>query len=278
MSGETSRASRISKIEGIAFEDSGPVGSSDGGRPVLLFGHSLLFDRRMWAPQVDALSREYRCVAIDFPGHGESEEPARGHSMLDNTEAYRKVMDHLGVESAIVIGLSMGGMAAMPFALGHPGRVRGLVLLDTSADPEPGPARARNQAMAVTARLFGVSDFIMKRVNDLMWSRRFQEERPDLVAEWANRVKALPRRALYRAVGAVMGRKGLGARLGEIRCPTLVIVGDEDKATPVATNERIAASIAGAELKVLPRTGHIANLEESDVVTKLIRAFVSRVG
>lgn len=278
MSGETSRTSRISKIEGIAFEDSGPVGSSDSGRPVLLFGHSLLFDRRMWAPQVDALSREYRCVAIDFPGHGESDEPARGHSMLDNTEAYRKVMDHLALESAVVIGLSMGGMAAMPFALGHPGRVRGLVLLDTSADPEPGPARARNQAMAVTARLFGVSDFIMKRVNDLMWSRRFQEERPDLVAEWATRVKALPRRALYRAVGAVMGRKGLGARLGEIRCPTLVIVGDEDKATPVATNERIAATIAGAELKVLPRTGHIANLEESDVVTKLIRAFLSRVG
>lgn len=272
---ETSRRSRISKIEGIAFEDSGPT---DGRGPALLFGHSLLFDRRMWAPQVAELSREFRCVAIDFPGHGESDEPARGHSMLDNTEAYRKVMDHLGIESAFVVGLSMGGMAAMPLALGHPGRVRGLVLMDTSADPEPGPARARNQAMAVTARLFGVSDFIMKRVNDLMWSRRFQQERPELVAEWAVRVKALPRRSIYRAVGAVMGRKGLGARVGEIRCPTLVIVGDEDKATPVAVNERIAASIAGAELKVLPRTGHIANLEESEVVTKLIRAFVTRVG
>ena len=266
---ETSRRSRISKIEGIAFEDSGPT---DGRGP------ALLFDRRMWAPQVAELSREFRCVAIDFPGHGESDEPARGHSMLDNTEAYRKVMDHLGIESAFVVGLSMGGMAAMPLALGHPGRVRGLVLMDTSADPEPGPARARNQAMAVTARLFGVSDFIMKRVNDLMWSRRFQQERPELVAEWAVRVKALPRRSIYRAVGAVMGRKGLGARVGEIRCPTLVIVGDEDKATPVAVNERIAASIAGAELKVLPRTGHIANLEESEVVTKLIRAFVTRVG
>lgn len=273
MSGEKARASRISKIEGIAFEDSGPEHG-----PAILFGHSLLFDRRMWAPQVAELSRDHRCIAIDFPGHGDSDEPARDHTMLDNTEAYRKVMDHLGIESAIVIGLSMGGMAAMPFALGHPGRVKGLVLMDTSADPEPGPARARNQAMAVTARLFGVSDFIMKRVNDLMWSRRFQHERPDLVAEWATRVKALPRRSLFRAVGAVMGRKGLGARLGEIRCPTLVIVGDEDKATPLAVNERIAATIAGAELKVLPRTGHIANLEESEVVTKLIRAFVTRVG
>lgn len=283
MSGGTSRASRISKIEGIAFEDSGPVGVSDGsasdsGRPVLVFGHSLLFDRRMWEPQVAALSKDFRCVAIDFPGHGESDEPARGHTMLDNAEAYRKVMDHLGIESAVIIGLSMGGMAAMPFALGHPGRVRGLVLMDTSADPEPGPARAKNQAMAVTARLFGISDFIMKRVNDLMWSRRFQSEQPALVAEWAVRVKALPRRSIYRAVGAVMGRKGLGARVGEIRCPTLVIVGDEDKATPVAVNQRIASTIGGAELKVLPRTGHIANLEESEVVTKLIRAFLSRVG
>lgn len=267
----SSRISRISKIEGIAFEDSGPLDA-----PVIIFGHSLLFDRRMWAPQVAQLSDEFRCVALDFPGHGESDEPGKTHSMRDNAEAYRLVMDHLGIERAVLVGLSMGGMAAMPFALGHPARVAGLVLMDTSADSEPLPARAKNTAMAVTARYFGISDFIIKRVNDLMWSRRFQQERPEVVAEWTGRIKVMPRRSVYRTVGAVMGRKGPGDRISELRCPTMVIVGDEDRATRPAVNRRIAETIAGAEFKVLPRTGHISNLEEPELVTKFIRVFLGK--
>lgn len=269
---EISSAPSISIVEGIAFEVTGPPNA-----PALVFGHSLLFDHRMWAPQVADLSRDFRCVAIDFKGHGHSDEPRSGMTMLEHAEDYGKVMDHLGIESAVLVGLSMGGMAAMPFALAHPSRVRALVLLDTSAEPEPGAARAKNQALAVTARLFGISDFIMKRVNDLMWSRRFQLERPDLVSEWSTRVKALPRRAVYRAVVSVMGRKAIGPRLADIRCPTLVIVGDEDKATPPATNRHIADTIPGAEFTLLPRTGHIANLEEPDLVTKLIRAFLAKL-
>lgn len=269
----SSRESRFSSIEGIAFEEWGPA---DG--ELLLFGHSLLFDRRMWEPQLAELSRTYRCVALDFWGHGESDEPARHHSMLDNAEAYRLVLDHLGVESAVVVGLSMGGMAAIQFALAHPGRVRGLVLLDTSADPEPGPSRAKNMAMAMTARLFGIGNFVMRQANDLMWSRRFQAEHPEVVAEWVERVKTLPRRVLYRTIGAVMARKAVGERLAEVRCPTLVIVGDEDRMTPPSVNRKIADTITGAEMKVLPRTGHIANIEEPEVVTKLIRAFLTKLG
>lgn len=269
---EISSPPSISKFEGIASEATGPASA-----PAIVFGHSLLFDHRMWAPQVADLSRDFRCIAIDFKGHGQSDEPRSGMTMLEHAEDYGKVLDHLGIESAVFVGLSMGGMAAMPFALAHPSRVRALVLLDTSAEPEPAAARAKNQAMAVTARLFGISDFIMGRVNDLMWSKRFQQERPDLVAEWSTRVKALPRRAVYRAVGSVMGRKGIGPRLADIRSPTLVIVGDEDKATSPATNRHIADTIPGAELKVLPRTGHIANLEEPELVTKLIRAFLGKL-
>lgn len=269
---QSSSHSITEKVDGVAFEVTGP---SDA--PVIVFGHSLLFDHRMWAPQVAELSKDFRCVAIDFRGHGQSDEPKAGMTILDYAEDYGKVLDHLGVESAIFVGLSMGGMTAMPFALAHPSRVRALVLMDTSADPEPRGARARNQAMAVTARLFGVSDFIMKRVNDLMWSKRFQAERPDIVDLWSERVKALSRRGLYRSVGIVMGRKAIGPRLAELRCPTLVIVGDEDKATSPETNRKVADTIPGAELKLLPRTGHIANLEEPDLVNKLIRTFITKL-
>lgn len=273
MSDTMSRKSRSSKVEGIAFEESGPEGG-----PVIVFGHSLLFDHRMWAPQVAELSKDFRCVALDFPGHGGSDEPRRGHTMRDNAEAYRVVMDHLGIERAVLVGLSMGGMAAMPFALAHPGRVAGLVLMDTSADVEPPAARARNTAMAVTARWFGFPAFIIKKVNALMWSERARRERPELVSEWEGRVKTLPRPGLYRAVMAVMKRPSVMDKLGELKVPTLVIAGEEDAATAAEVNRAIAERIAGADLKLLPRTGHIANLEEPEVVTKLIRAFMSRLG
>ena len=118
-------------IDGLAVEVTGP----DAGMPVL-FGHSLLCERSMFAPQIADLSRDFRCVNIDFRGHGESVAPARGFAMTDQAEDYRKGMDGLGLERAVIVGLSMGAMAAMHFAVAHPGRVRGLVLMNTSAEPE----------------------------------------------------------------------------------------------------------------------------------------------
>src|SRR5690606_33180963 len=102
----------------------------------------------------------------------------------------------LGIERAAIVGLSMGAMAAMHFAVAHPGRVSGLVLMNTSAEPEPPAARAKDMALAVMARLFGVGAFIKKQVAPLMFGERFRAERPEVVAAWMDRIARLDRKGL----------------------------------------------------------------------------------
>jgi pimeloyl-ACP methyl ester carboxylesterase len=259
-------------VDGLAVEISGP----ESGLPVL-FGHSLLIDRSMFASQIADLARDFRCINVDFRGHGESACPKRGFAMEDQAEDYKKVLDHLGLERAAIVGLSMGAMAAMHFAIAHPGRVSGLVLMNTSAEPEPPKSRAKDMAMAVTARLFGVRDFILKQVAALMFGERFRAEQPDVVKHWMQRTKALDRKGLYRAVRMVMSRPAVGPRLQGVRVPTLVIAGDQDLATPPELGRRIADTIPGAEHQLLPRTGHLSTIEEPEVTTKLIRVFLEKL-
>jgi len=258
-------------IDGIFVRDSGPI----DGRP-LVFGHSLLFDGRMWEAQVADLEKDHRCINLDFRGHGQSTPPPRGFSMLAQADDYRKVMDALGVERATVVGLSMGGMASMHFAVAHPARVVALALFDTSAEVEPPKARAKETAMALTARVFGINDFLLKQVAPIMWSARFRAERADVTKVWDERMQALNKTAAYRAVRMVLTRPAVGPRLGDVRVPTLVVVGDEDVATRPSKAKKIAETIAGAELRILPRTGHISAVEEPEIVTKLLRSFLAR--
>ena len=263
--------SRIAKVDGLVVESTGP----ESGLPVL-FGHSLLFHRRMYDAQVAELSRDFRCITLDFRGHGESAMPPRGFHMTDQAEDYRKVMDHFGIARAAVVGLSMGGMAAMHLAVAHPSRVAGLVLLNTSADPEPAVARAKDMALAVMARMFGVNAFILRQVAPLMFGETFRAASPDVVEGWMQQLTKLDRTALYRAVTMVMSRPAV-PRLGDIRAPTFVLAGDEDAAIPVDRMERIAAAIPNAELRILPRTGHISTVEQPELTTKLLRAWLQAI-
>lgn len=261
----------IEMIDGLAVEISGPK----SGMPVL-FGHSLLFNRGMFDAQVAELSRDFRCVNIDFRGHGASAIPPRGFRITDQAEDYRKVMDHLGIGRAAIVGLSMGGMAGMHLAVAHPSRVAGLVLLNTSADPEPASARAKDMALALMARVFGANAFIRKQVAPLMFGATFRAASPEVVEAWMQQIATLDRSGLYRAVTMVMSRPAV-PRLGDIRAPTFVIAGDEDAAIPVNRMERIAAAIPNAELRILPRTGHISTVEQPEVTTKLLRVWLQAI-
>ena len=259
-------------VDGMSVEVSGP----ERGLPVV-FGHSLLFNRRMFAAQVAELSRDYRCINVDFRGHGQSAPPPRGFAITDQADDFRKVLDQLGIEKAAFVGLSMGAMAAMHFAVAHPGRALGLVLMNTSAGAEPTPVRAKEMALAVMARAFGIRPFIVKQVAPLMFGTSYRAEHPEAVGPWFAEMKSLDRAGLYRAIVMVLSRPPVGPKLAGVRVPTLVIAGDEDVAAPPAMGRAIAETIPGAELRLLPRCGHISTVEQPEVTTKLLRVFLDRL-
>ncbi|MCC6624160.1 MAG: alpha/beta fold hydrolase [Deltaproteobacteria bacterium] len=260
---------RTHTIDGLHVEVSGP----DDGTPVV-FGHSLLCDGRMWQPQVAELARDRRCVVLDLRGHGRSPAAPRGFTMADQGEDYTKVMDALGIQRAILVGLSMGAMAAMHFAARHPSRVAGLAFFNTSADRQLG--RPRLIALGALARLVGMRPFLRKQALAEMFGPTFRRAHPEIVKVFDERFAALDVPGATRALTMVVDRPAALDLLPGIGAPTMIVAGEEDKATPPWLGRRILERMPHAEWHLLP-CGHLSAVERPDEVSALLRSFVTRV-
>lgn len=247
-----------------------------GSGPTVVLWHSLLCDGSMWRHQVPALAARRRVLVVDGPGHGASAPPARDYTLEDCATVLLEVLDALGVERAALAGLSWGGMTAMRVALRAPGRVSALALLDTSADAEARLARIRYRAMAAIYRRFGLRGFLERAVLDVMLAPSTRRERPEIGRELARLLRSWDRAGVGRAIRAVViERPSIRHALGALASiPVLVIVGDEDRATPPWRSERIARAIPGARLERVSGAGHLSALEQPETVTRLLDAFL----
>jgi 3-oxoadipate enol-lactonase len=249
----------------------------DAGRGFpLLFLHGLTFDTRMWRSQVAALSGKYRCVSIDFRGHGQSTAPDGEYTLEAMAEDVYQVMRHLGLEQAHVAGISMGGMVAMRLALAHPDVVRSLVLLGTSASPEQAERAHRYEMMARVMTEQG-PEAIMQGVIPIFFSQAFIGGQPQKLEAFKEQFRSLNPQEVYRATLAVTRRRDISEDIKSIRVPTLIIVGEQDLTEPVSEAESIQRQIAGSRLEKIAGAGHMTPLEQPERVTALIEKFLSQV-
>ena len=248
------------------------------GDPAIVLLHGLLFDGGMWKGQIEALSALGRVVVIDGPGHGRSEPPPR-FSLEDHALALFDAFGELGISKALVVGLSWGGMTGMRFALAHPELVAGLALLDTSAEAPTLIERIRYRLFLSLHRRVGMPmGMYKKQIAPLMFSARTLASRQDLVESTYRHFMGFDRDGFTRAGLAVVVKRGsVLPRLGEIRVPTLVIVGSEDLATVPALSEHMAAAIPGAQLIRLEGLGHMTALEGPAQVNEVLLPFVQKV-
>jgi 3-oxoadipate enol-lactonase len=253
----------------IHYEEKG------AGYPVVLL-HGLTFDRRMWDHQVEGLARSYRAITVDLRGHGLSASPDMEYDLDMMTEDVHQAMRELGIAQAHVVGLSMGGMIGMRLALDHPEAVRSLVLLDTSAEPEPADRAAAYEAMAGALREQGpgiVADGVMS----VLFSSGFLLDQPDKAKREKERLLEVNRVGVSNATSAVTRRKDISDRIHKIKVPTLVIVGEVDAATPLETSQVIQAAIPGSRLEIIPSAGHMTPIEKPEEVSQLIVEFLGSV-
>ncbi len=254
----------------LHYEDSGGPG------PRLVFSHGLLWSTRMFDAQVAALRDRFRCVAYDHRGQGRS---ARGRERSVSIETCfedaARLIEALGLAPCTFVGLSMGGFVGMRLAARRPDLVERLVLLETSADPEPAENVPRYRLLAQVCRWFGVRP-VAGRVMPIMFGRSFLTD-PARAAERARwRAELLANdRSIVAAVNGVIERAPVYAELARITQPTLVMVGDEDVATVPAKAERIAAAVSGAKLVRIPRAGHTSSVEAPDAVNAALEAFLA---
>lgn len=247
------------------------------GSETVVFAHGLLFDGRMFDAQVAALSGRFRCLTFDFRGQGRSAVTPDGYDMDTLAEDAAALIEALGAAPCHFVGLSMGGFVGLRLASRRPELLRSLALVDSSADPEPAENLPRYRLLNTIARWLGLR-VVAGRVMPIVFGRSFLRDpaRREVRELWRQRIVSRDRRGVTRAVRGVIYRDGVQDELPGIRVPTLILVGEEDLATPRERSERMRAAILGAELVVVPRAGHSAPIENPEAVTAALGEFLAR--
>ncbi len=245
------------------------------GPETIVFAHGLLCSGRMFDDQVQALEDQYRCITFDFRGQGQSEVTTSGYDMETLSEDAAALIEGLRCAPCHFAGLSMGGFVGMRLAIRRPELLQSLILLETSADPEPEKNRSRYRLMNFTARWFGLG-LVVSRVMDILFGQNFLHDpsRAEVRQRWRARILANDRIGITRAVAGVIDRTGVYEDLDKIAIPTLIIIGDQDVATVPANSERIHGRIRGSELVTIPGAGHSSTIEEPEAINRTIASFL----
>jgi len=246
-------------------------------KETIVFAHGLLWDHEMFLPQIAALKEQYRCIAFDFRGQGKSPSTKGGYDMDNLTQDTLALLDQLVEGPVHFLGLSMGGFIGMRLAIHHPERLKSLMLLETTADPEPEENKPKYLKLCFVAKWFSTS-LIVNKVMAIMFSQSFLNDpnKKELKTEWENRLKSLNRWTFGRAVDGVVHRKGVYELLNNINTPTLIIVGDEDVATVPAKAKRIHDAIENSQLEHVPQAGHTSSIEQPKIINQLISTFLQK--
>ena len=255
----------FAEIRGLALHISidGPPGA-----PAMLLMHSLGSSMHVWDAQSESLSRGFRVVRFDMRGHGLSEAGSGPCTLDDLADDALAVLDACGIAIAHVGGVSIGGMIAQAVAARGPGRVRSLILCDTALAIPP-PEMWRTRAATVRAEgIAAVADATLAR-----WvSPGFLASPPGRGLR-AGLLRTHPE--TYAAAAEALATADLSRTTPQLRVPALVIVGEHDPSTPVATAEALRDAIPGARLVVIPGAAHIPSVECPDAVTAAIREFLT---
>lgn len=230
----------------------------------LVFIHGAAASHLVWGFQLRALRELTHVIALDLPGHGRSDPPGR-----TTIEEYRDVvlglLDALKIERAIVVGHSMGGAIAQTLTLSHPERVAGLGLIGTGARLRVLPA--------ILEGVLNNFDTIAELVVDYSYTTPIA---PSLRECALTEFRACPASVTHGDFNACNAFDVM-SRLGEIRAPTLVICGKDDRMTPVKYAEFLVAHIPKARLAVIESAGHSVMLEQPLAVNRVLKEFVSNL-
>ena len=252
----------IAAINGINLNYS----DTGGDGPAVVFSHGFLMDHSMFDRQVAALSPDYRVITWDERGHGGT--AATGpFSYWDSAKDVLGLLDHLGLDSAVLAGMSQGGFLSLRAALHAPERVRALVLIDSQAGLED-PASAEPYEQLHQIWLDQGPAPVQEVVSSIILG---PGQWDDWYAKWA----AADRDQFSLAFHTLNERDDITGRLGEIGCPALVIHGTADAAIPMERAEQVRAGLGGdVSFHVVQDGTHAANVSHPDDVNAAILNFL----
>ena len=246
------------------------------GDEVLVFSHGFLFSNEMFNHQIDYLKSKFRIIAYDHRGQGESEITETGYSLENLVEDAKQLIESLQLGKVHFIGLSMGGFVGIRLACWYPEIVKTLTILESSADKESTLSKLKYKVLATVVKLFGfkiVSNSIMK----ILYGKTFlkDQSRKEERDQWKHFLLNRDVTGTLKTLSGFNARNDFSEQLHNIKCPTMVLIGEEDVATPLKYSDKMNNLIPNSKLVKIPEAGHSSPIENPEFVSKAIEEFIT---
>lgn len=256
----------------VSYSDQGPADA-----PVIIFIHGFPLNKSMWDMQAEALKDNYRVIAYDIRGHGNSDPGIDEFFIELFVNDLWQFMEKLGIEKAILCGLSLGGYIALNAVLKYPDRFDSLILNDTQCIADTSEIK-ENRCLAITRIMNdGVEQYADEIIENLFAPESFARKKNEIIAV-KEMIISTPKQSLCNTLRALAERKETCDRLPEISIPVLIMVGKEDKITPIAAARQMHEKILNSTLKIIQHAGHLSNLENPPEFNFQLVKFLERVG
>lgn len=245
----------------------------DSTKPSLVFLHGFPFDATLWNAQIEALSDDYYCVAYDIRGLGNSSvenTPFTMESFIDDLE---EVMEVLALQKPIVCGFSMGGYIALRAVERFESKFSALILCDTISHADSNEGKLKRAAAIKAINTKGLAPFVEGFV-DICFGKEFKEHSQDVLVQLKAQMKQCNPLGVKASLVAMAARTDTTENLSKITLPTLVCCGEDDAITPLEVVKKMAQSIHGAHFVSIPKSGHVAPMENPEALNRAIKAFL----
>ena len=249
--------------------------ADEGVGQTILFVHGFPLSRAIWQPQIKALAKNFRAIAPDLRGHGESSAPAGVYAMDTFAEDLQALIAERKCGPVVLVGHSMGGYLSFAFYRKFPQSVRALVLFCTRATADSEEGKIVRENLAQRAEREGPVAVAEQMLPKMLAASA--AARPDLVEQVRQIMLSTSLNGLTGSLRGMAARPSSLELLPKINVPTLVVAGEHDAIIPAAESAALAAAIPHAELAVIPGAGHLASLENPDAVIATLRAFLARI-
>ena len=247
------------------------VHTGQSEKATVVFIHAIGLDLTYWDRQIDALRSNFRVVAFDLPGHGRSHGDAEWWSFDNAVAKTSSLIEAASARPVHLVGISFGGMIAQSVALARPELVHSLSLLGTACTFPP-QAREGMRARAKSTREGGM-EAVLASTLDRWFTPDTKLSRPDLIDRVAKTLLA-DDPMVHAAIWEKIADFDVHDRLGEIGCPALVLVGENDLSTPPSSASVLANGIRDSRMAVIPNSAHMISVESPDAVNLELGRFL----
>lgn len=252
----------------VSYTDKGPDDA-----PVVIFIHGFPFNKEMWSKQMETLNENFRVIAYDIRGHGNSDSGTDDFSIELFVKDLLSLMDTLEIKKTTLCGLSMGGYIALNAIENHPHRFETLILCDTSCSADSPEAKEKRMKAIKGILENGVEKFADDSIVNFFAQESFISKK-DIIAEVREMMVNTSEESVTKTLYALSKRKETCTKLWKIKMPVLILVGEEDKITPPDVAQFMHETINGSVMTIIKNAGHVSNLENPAQFNEQLKKFL----